>query len=327
MTNATTSTQTSIIILSTNAERFVSQAHGTVGPWVMGALADLFLQGILAAQTTNYFTSQRITSHQGPSLTWLVVGLTILCILKSIQNIANVWEFVVTNFCNPDVASSLDGGEWKHYTHSFLTAVIATVVQSFFVYRYWMLTRRWYLCIVMILGILLSLVGACLVIASLGLSKRRVGSAITNSPSSGTLSPTPLVHFISAILVDVLITVGTTWHLYNQKAGLARSTSDMINRLIRMIWTSALPPTLCVIANTIVLQNRHSGRNTHIGINIVLGKLYAMSLIYTLNVRNEIRSHLDTSNGVSLGPASFSRGVIPQGTPINLVDPPDSFKK
>ncbi|PVF94921.1 hypothetical protein CPB86DRAFT_800118 [Serendipita vermifera] len=164
--------------------------------------------------------------------------------------------------------------EWKHYTNSFLTAVIATIVQSFFVYRYWMLTRRWYICIVVIIGILLSIVAACLVIASLGLAKPPVNEGIVNPPPGGALSPErwSIIHFISAIIVDGLITVGTTWHLYNQKAGLARS---------------------------------------HIGINIVLGKLYAMSLVYTLNIRNEIRSDRETSNGVSIGPRSFSRGVIP----------------
>jgi hypothetical protein len=48
---------------------------------------------------------------------------------------------------------------------SWQTAVIATIVQSFFVYRYWKLTKRWYICIVILMGMLLSIVAACLVVS------------------------------------------------------------------------------------------------------------------------------------------------------------------
>jgi hypothetical protein len=76
--------------------------------------------GILAAQTTAYFKNQSTGSIRRPSPAWLVIGLTILCLLKSLQNIANIWELVITNYCNPDSASALPVGEWKHYTHSLL---------------------------------------------------------------------------------------------------------------------------------------------------------------------------------------------------------------
>jgi hypothetical protein len=91
-----------------------------------------------------------------------------------------------------------------------------------------------------------------------------------------------LVHFVSAIVVDTLITVATAFHLHNQKSLVARSlvymllyvtiafgnanettnrTSEMLSRLIRMVWQSALPPTICVIANATLLQI-HATQNT-----------------------------------------------------------------
>jgi hypothetical protein len=39
-------------------------------------------------------------------------------------------------------------------------------------------------------------------------------------------------------------------------------TSDMISRLIRVIWQSALPPTICVVANAVTLELR-SLQNTY----------------------------------------------------------------
>ncbi|PVF94918.1 hypothetical protein CPB86DRAFT_764907 [Serendipita vermifera] len=338
MSNPTAPPRTSVIILSPAAQAFVSQANLTIGPWIMGTFVDLLLQGILASQTVVYFALQKkrsVKSNQGPNLTWLVIGLTVLCLIKSLQNIVNVWELVVTNFCDPDVASSLSEGEWKHYTNSLSTAVIATIVQAFFVHRYWKLTGKWYICLVMMTGILLSIVSACLAVSFLAILKPSFSLGPNGSPDGPPpdgpppdgpppdgLSPQlwSWIHFFSAIVVDTFITVGTVWHLYSHKAGLAKPTSDMINRLIRMVWTSALPPTIFVLTNAITLQNSPSLRNTHIAINIVLPKLYAMSLMYTLNIRNEIQADREALIGVSLGVPSFTSASTHHDTSFGLLE-------
>ncbi|PVF93873.1 hypothetical protein CPB86DRAFT_789625 [Serendipita vermifera] len=304
----------SVIILSPLGQHFVSQAAVTIGPWTLGTCADLFLQGILLAQTTTYFTSYEgfsASSDTRRRLSWLVIGLTILCLLKSLQNIVDVWEIAIANYCNPENSLFLVIGEWKHYTASLSTAIIATVVQSFFVWRYWKLTRRWYICIVMIVGMLLSIIAACLVVVSLAIPNYGLGTNPGNggfnfSPPKGPMSPQrwSVVHFGSAIVVDGLITVETAWHLHIQKTNATRSTSEMISRLIWMIWQSALPPTICVVANATVLQF-FSLQDTHIAINMVLGKLYAISLIYTLNVGKEMRLERGNSNGISIDPHSY----------------------
>ncbi|CAG8687624.1 1454_t:CDS:2 [Acaulospora colombiana] len=191
MSNTTTSPTASVIILSPAAQVFVSQASLTIGPWIAGTFVDLFLQGILASQVAVYFSLQKkrnIKSNQGPNLTWLVIGVTILCLIKSLQNIVNTWELVVTNYSNPDVSLSLPESEWKHYTTSLLTAIIATIVQTFFVHRYWKLPRHWYICLVMMIGILLSIVAASLVIASLADLKPSVGPVPNRPPLNGPLS-------------------------------------------------------------------------------------------------------------------------------------------
>jgi hypothetical protein len=47
------------------------------------------------------------------------------------------------------------------------TALIAIVVQSFFVHRYWLLTSRLWISLVMASGMILSLVAACFVVGPL----------------------------------------------------------------------------------------------------------------------------------------------------------------
>jgi hypothetical protein len=57
----------------------------------------------------------------------------------------------------------------------------------------------------------------------------------------------------------------------------------------------------------------------HIAINMVLPKLYAMSLMYTLNIRNELRSEHSVSNGISIGPRSYPHMSVYQHRSIDLV--------
>ncbi|PVF94916.1 hypothetical protein CPB86DRAFT_624449 [Serendipita vermifera] len=135
----------------------------------------------------------------------------------------------------------------EFYSAPFVTAVIAILVQSFFALRYWRLTRRLYICMAISFGMALSFVAS--IINFTLLFKLRTLPVNTAPPSLtavsfiNSLEIWSLIHFITAIIVDVTITSATAWHLYKQKPFATRSTSQMIDRLIRMVWQSALPPT------------------------------------------------------------------------------------
>lgn len=297
----------STIILNSFSQAYVDGANVQIAPWIMGSFADFFLQGVLAVQVTNYFT---YNSGDGTHrrFAWLVILVTLLCLLKSAQNVYIVWNTVLSNFANPDVSMMLVATNWVHYSTSLSTAIIAILIQSFFVYRYWLLTKRWYVCAVMGVAMLVSLVAASLVIRYIPTLDNHIVKVWS------------LVHFVAAIIVDTAITVLTAWHLYGQKthvfsnsmstgqtfpqgrapveANPAQSTATMIDRLIRMTWQSALPPTICVIINAAVLESRPI-ELTHIAFNMVLPMLYAISLMYTLNTRNELQRERMSSNDPS----------------------------
>ncbi|KAG8826247.1 hypothetical protein FRC17_008309 [Serendipita sp. 399] len=292
------------ITLGGLAQFYVENADLQIGPWVIGTCIELFLQegqeltgcsdemkiqtlthfpppilpllpGILVMQTSNYLSFEDPKGHP-LRFVWLVLVLNVLCLIKSAHNIRIVWDVMVANYANPDMSVALLAVSWTSYTTALSTAIIAIYVQAFFVYRYYMLSRRWYLCVFMALGMTLSLLAAIMVVYYMPQilhEKIRMWS---------------LIHFVSAIVVDTLITACTAWHLYRQKANV-RSTAELINRLIRLVWQSALPPTICVIVNAAVLETRPI-EVTHLIFNFILPKLYAISLLYTLNSRNEIRS-------------------------------------
>ncbi|KAG8826246.1 hypothetical protein FRC17_008308, partial [Serendipita sp. 399] len=197
----------STIILGTFAKPYVEGANVQIAPWIMGTFADFFLGGILAAQATHYFTYRDIEG-QARRFGWLVIVLLVMCAVKSAQNVKIVWDTVIKNFANPDLSMMLVAIDWVHYTTSLSTGIIAIYVQCFFVYRYWMLTKRWYICLFMAMCMTVSFVGSILVIVyipKLDHIKVRMWS---------------LVHFVAAIVVDLMITVFTAWHLHKRKSNI-----------------------------------------------------------------------------------------------------------
>jgi hypothetical protein len=134
----------SVIILGDFAASYVEAYNVQIAPWVIGAFADLFLQGepfrlsypsrlhtntpplplpgILTAQTANYFNFRGLDNTQR-RFTWLVIFLTILCCLKTSQNISIVWDTVLANFANPDVSGLLIITAWSHYTTSLSVSI------------------------------------------------------------------------------------------------------------------------------------------------------------------------------------------------------------
>ncbi|KAG8857288.1 hypothetical protein FRB91_011514 [Serendipita sp. 411] len=227
----------SVIILAPWVIWYVEGAALQIGPWFIGTCVELFLQGILMMQTADFF-SYKDPRGQSKRFVWLVLVLNVLCLIKTAQNIKIVWATMIANYANPDVSLMLIGVDWSHYSAGLSTAIIAVYVQAFFIYRYYLLTERWYICVFMSLCTTVSLVAAVLVtyyMPKILHAKIRMWS---------------LVHFVSAIVVDTLITSCTAWHLQRRK---------------------------------------------HMTFNIILPKLYAISLLYTLNSRNDIRSEQESA--------------------------------
>ncbi|KAG8823034.1 hypothetical protein FRC19_004769 [Serendipita sp. 401] len=309
----------SIIILAPWVKSWIDNSPLTIGPWFLGTCFELFLQGVLVTQSTK-FLSYNDPKGRSKRLIWLVIVLNVLCLVKTSQNIKIVWDTMITNYANPDCAWILLSVEWLHYTEGLSTALIAVYVQAFFVYRYHVLTKRWWLCVFIALCMAVSLIAAIVAvyyIPKLIFTRIRMWS---------------LTHFVFAIVVDTLITSCTAWHLQRRKSAV-QSTSDLINRLTRLVWQSALPPTICVIINAIVLESQPMVL-THLMINIVLPKLYAVSLLYTLNTRNDIRSEHenDGTTGYQItvsnrpatmvsGATSFVSGAGPSGNGVGVKSP------
>ncbi|KAJ7510020.1 hypothetical protein B0H11DRAFT_2215851 [Mycena galericulata] len=251
----------SIIILSPASQVFVDSRTTSLGPW---------------------------TSEKGLGLnryyTYLVVLVTFLSVLKTLQAIAVVWVQNVVQYSNPDVASTLVDVAWWQVSVALMTGIVGSVVQSFFALRYYKLSRNWVVTIMIFLAIFLGLAGV-----SLSMHNIIIGN------TKGKVMWL-LVHFVSVFIADLLITGATSFTLRRRSTGLA-STSSLVNRLPRLIFESAIPPTIIATIDLNLTQTLGSKLLWPLFVNYSLSKVYVISLLYTLNCIGEYRT--ETSHGRS----------------------------
>ncbi|KAJ7465165.1 hypothetical protein FB451DRAFT_1402876 [Mycena latifolia] len=285
------STSASVINLSPASAGFVKARTTTLGPWVLGAFLDCILLGVIFCQTYTFFrTRAPATSTLQQYYRWLVIVVVFLSIIKTSQLMAVVWVQNVLEFANPDVARTLVAKAWWQVSVPLMTGIVGAIVQSFFCLRFYMLSRNWIACVPIVCAICLGLAGVCLSLANIlaGNAKAKVMWL--------------LVHLVGVFVADLLITSGTIYSLQRRNSGLERTT-QLINRLLRLVFESAFPPTLIAMTDLIMTQTLGSKLLWHLFMNMALGKVYVVSLMYTLNSINEyrVRDQSSSQDAYSLG--------------------------
>ncbi|KAJ6619913.1 hypothetical protein B0H10DRAFT_2216465 [Mycena sp. CBHHK59/15] len=284
----------SVITLAPASKAFVANRTTTLGPWVAGGFLDAILMGVVLCQVSTFFKARGSQEGVQRHYRWLVVLVTFISILKTSQAIAVVWVQNVEEFMNPDVARTLVFAAW------WQTGITGVCVQSFFALRFYLLAQNIYLVIPIACSMLLGFAGVCLSLNSIiiGNTKAKVMWL--------------LVHLVCAFLTDFFITVGTCWALRKRTTGGLSTTTSLINRLLRLVFESAIPPTLVAAIDLILTQTLGTHLLWHLLLNYALSKLYVISLLYTLNCINEYRTNQSLSQD-RMTHSSGSRGNIRTG--------------
>ncbi|KAF7297163.1 hypothetical protein MIND_00949400 [Mycena indigotica] len=289
-------TGVSVIELSPPSADFVQRRVSSLGPWVLGGFLDSVLMGVIFCQVVTYYRTrapaESAVQRFYNAVVFAVFGLSVL---KTAQCIAVVWVQNVMDYANPDVARLLVAKAWWQVSMPLMTAVIGTTVQSFFCFRYYMLSHNWTLCVPIICAMCVGLAGVCLSLANIlsGNAKAKVmwllASHLVPLIFVGDLKRSQ-VHLIGVFVADFLITAGTIHSLQRRSAGLQR-TALLINRLLRLVFESAIPPTVVATIDLIMTQTLGQAHLLwHMLLNIALGKVYVVSLLYTLNSINAYRT-------------------------------------
>ncbi|KAJ6488060.1 hypothetical protein DFH09DRAFT_1105758 [Mycena vulgaris] len=288
-------TTSSVIDLVPASKAFVENRTTSLGAWVIAGFLDAVLLGVVLCQAGTFFKSPRSQEGLGRHYRWLVMLVILLSVLKTSQGIAIVWVQNVEQFTNPDVARTLVAKAWWQVSTPLMTGIMAVVVQSFFASRFYMLARNIYLTVTIGCSMLLGFAGVCLSLNSIiiGDAKGKVMWL--------------LVHLVCAFLTDLFITVGTCYALRKRSSGGLASMSPLINRLLRLVFESAIPPTIVAAIDLVMTQTLSSN---HLLWHLVLNYASVIPniLLYTLNCVNEYRERQALSH--ERVTSSGSRGKI-----------------
>ncbi|KAK0213625.1 hypothetical protein IW262DRAFT_1410535 [Armillaria fumosa] len=255
-----------------------------LGPWLVGLCLDLFLQGIVSSQFSNYYSWYGKTD--GIGLKVAVGVLAIATSLKSIQCFAIVWIQLIDNFLDLQTAVNMRFVTWYQIGNPLMVAFIGFYVQMYFCYRLWVVSKLWWVPLPIISLFLFALIAAMVVTHYLAIFDPKLASWLS-------------AHYATVFVADLLLCSSTAYFLLKTKKNVLPQTVGLINALIRLTFQTAAPAVLCALLNLIFVY-LHSDETKSVSNAFIqaLPKLYAVSMMWTLNSRRSIRvSHGSGKSG------------------------------
>ncbi|KAJ7890265.1 hypothetical protein B0H13DRAFT_2531316 [Mycena leptocephala] len=258
-------------------------AEYLIGPFLIGTSIELVLQGVVSTQFVKYFETYRDDPF---ALKSYVAGLALMTCALSIHMFVIVWYLFAVRF-----GTFLFLGTPHAYeimltgSSAIIRAVIGLYVQAYLCSRLFFLSRKWY-----IVAPLASVFVTTFVANLLAICYYIFGEA-NNFPTIEKWS-LPL-----NMVGDIALTSSTAYFLIKYKKDVLPQSVGVLNALIRLTFQTAAPATICAFINFVIsLTFPNIYPNARVfaatAFNIVLPKLAAFSMMWTLNARQQIRSTL-----------------------------------
>ncbi|KAL0952970.1 hypothetical protein HGRIS_007181 [Hohenbuehelia grisea] len=279
----------------------------TFGAGFIGALVTGVLYGITTLQTYFYYVSYPKDSR---NLKLLVSVIWFLDTVHFGFVCHTMYWYLVTNFANPP---ALAIGNWSLFVSVILNLVISLFVQTFFALRIFRLCSprfRWWL--VSLIGLLVVAhfcFGIETVIFLFIKKEFRRLSEIT------LFAAMPFALF--AVLSDIVIAISLCVLLHSSRTSF-RKTNALVTTLIIYAINRCLLTSVVAVAEVIAFAITPKSL-WFLAIDFVIGKLYANSLLATLNARSSIRGTQSSQiNSVGLSNLAFEEDAEAGGHVIHL---------
>ncbi|KAJ3733266.1 hypothetical protein DFJ43DRAFT_245918 [Lentinula guzmanii] len=287
-----------------NADAVESLVVNSFGAGLIGAIVTAMLYGLTTLQTYLYFINypkDEMKIKVLVSIVWILDSLHIALVTFC------VYHYLVINFSNP---AGLAIVNWSLNITVMLNLLLAVLVQSFFTRQVFTLSRglaRWALAALLSITVIGHFCFGIETVAFLFISKTFV--KFQESSTVKLAAATPFAIF--AVLSDVLIAVSLCVLLHENRTGWGK-TNTLITTLIVYAVNRCLLTSAVAITEVIVFI-LHPTSLWFLAIDFVIGKLYANSLLASLNSRHYLRkpvTHSDNTNSRSNVSSSF-HAVVP----------------
>jgi len=256
----------------------------TFGALLIGGLFASMLSGFVITQVVVYF---KLYPSDTTRLKTLVLAVWFLDTCHTICIWLSLWSYLIDNFGNP---GNIDNIYWSLALSVLFPAFLTFLVHNFFAHRIFMLSKRNYLLTVPIVVLaILRLVSACVTTSFM----LRLGTFTRFKADVRFIFTTGLA---LSTTVDVIITASLFTLLQSSRTGAA-TLDAVIDALIRYTFETSTLTCAGTIASMLCWALTPTNL-VFMGLHFVIGKLYANSLLVTLNTRESIRRARSQDHGL-----------------------------
>lgn len=293
----------------------VATVYGAI---LLGTCFACGLTGIVFVQCLLYF---KLYPGDYAWMKFLVVLVWGLDLMHTVLIISAVWQSVITNYDKPENMDIIPSALGLSVA---VTAAITFLVHGFFANRIRMLMKRLYIAIPVVILAFFRLFCACI----------STSEIIRLKHYSLFIRPYPAWIFTSGVTlsasVEIIITTTMIIFLESRKTGFANMNHIINSLILYTLETGGITALVTVTSLLCWLLMRHN--LIFLGMHFAIAKLYANSLLATLNTRKRLqmdrvggpnsseRDHSGFSAGspyVNKNPLSHRIGTQ-RGKPLNV---------
>ncbi|KAJ7664317.1 hypothetical protein B0H17DRAFT_302110 [Mycena rosella] len=238
------------------------------GPIFIGFFFNALLYGIMVNQTYFYFSTFRVDRLWTRAFVACIFALDTA---NTVFDLAYLYDCLIVHF---DDVPYLARATWLFATDPAMTAIIAFLVQVFYVWRVRVLTGS---------ASLAALIFACALAGLAGGLATTV--EVLREPEFRDFirfKSVVILWLLAECLADILIATLLVRHLRAHKSGMPGSDA-LVDRVIRLTVQTGIATALCATIDLIVFLSDPIG--LHLTFNFPLCKLYTNALLSSLNGR------------------------------------------
>ncbi|KDQ51154.1 hypothetical protein JAAARDRAFT_211289 [Jaapia argillacea MUCL 33604] len=272
--------------MSTASPTQATEIAKMFGPLLVGGLVSLCLSGMVCAQAFSYFHKSKKGDHSKVQFTVAVVWIMDLThsVLVCITN----WFFLIGSWGNYDI---LDHIPLSAPLTVLVTALVTLTVQSFFIRRVLILSKRnWWLCGPLFVLTFSRFVSAC------GSSAIMIHEGHFSHLKFPQYAWVITFGLVMGSIMDVLVTLSLILYLHGSRTGFSNMDVIIDTIMLYAINHGTVTCVCTIISLVLWLVIPHS--LGFLGVHFCISKLYANSFLGTLNTRDSLR---DRSQGSSSG--------------------------
>lgn len=255
--------------------------RSTLGAVLVGSGVASILTGVVGTQTVYYFQSY---PEDKPSYKLMVTVVWFLDLLHTIMVFTADWSWLIEHFDEPGIA---DWIPWPLGITIVLTAMVTVITHAFFAFRIHRLSRGNWFVVGPILVLALSRLGFASTTCAKMLIYRSFEKFVDHAAWVFTMG------LVASSILDIVVTGSLLWYLDHARSGFA-GMDHIVNTLCRYTVENGLLTSVGIVISLGFWLGMRSNL-VFMAIHFVLAKLYANSLLATLNNRRNIRERYGTS--------------------------------